>query len=234
MSSCCESLAKVPLVQPSGPFAPVQDDLVRIGTWNLAGRWTPAHAALLASADCDVWLVTEVSDRLALPGHVTHRSAHAMARGRRWAAVLSRKPSQPLGDPHPASAMVVVEGTTYVCSVLPWRACGSDPWGEKPHAARTERTVFQILANLPRGPLVWGGDWNHAMEGREYAGSQAGRRALQTALDELDLQVPTRHFPAAGGGSSIDHVAVHRSLSTHAQQMSAAGLSDHGIYIVET
>lgn len=32
---------------------------MRIGTWNLAGRWSPDHRDHLLGADCDVWLPTE-------------------------------------------------------------------------------------------------------------------------------------------------------------------------------
>lgn len=47
-----------------------------------------------------------------------------MAPHRRWAAVLSRTELTPLRDPHPASAMTVVDGMTYCSSILPWRSCG--------------------------------------------------------------------------------------------------------------
>ena len=33
---------------------------LRIGTWNLEGRWTADHLAFMVDLDCDVWLVTEV------------------------------------------------------------------------------------------------------------------------------------------------------------------------------
>ena len=39
---------------------------VRIGTWNLAGRWSDEHRTLILTADCDVWLLTEVSERIAV------------------------------------------------------------------------------------------------------------------------------------------------------------------------
>ena len=42
---------------------------MRIGTWNLAGRWSAHHAGLLLAADCDVWLLTEVNERTTLPGY---------------------------------------------------------------------------------------------------------------------------------------------------------------------
>ena len=42
--------------------------LMRIGTWNLDGRWSPRHQHLLEDAECDVWLLTEVPTSFSLPG----------------------------------------------------------------------------------------------------------------------------------------------------------------------
>lgn len=39
---------------------------MRIGTWNLAGRWDARHRTLLETMDCDALLLTEVSERLKL------------------------------------------------------------------------------------------------------------------------------------------------------------------------
>jgi len=47
---------------------------VRIGTWNLAGRWSDHHRDLILAADCDVWLLTEVNERTSLPGYAIHLS----------------------------------------------------------------------------------------------------------------------------------------------------------------
>ncbi len=41
---------------------------MRIGTWNLAERWDARHLALIVRMDCDVLLLTEVSERVELPG----------------------------------------------------------------------------------------------------------------------------------------------------------------------
>ena len=60
---------------------------MRIGTWNLAGRWSDDHRDLLLEADCDVWLLTEVNERTSLPGYAIHLSDARMAARRRWAAV---------------------------------------------------------------------------------------------------------------------------------------------------
>jgi acetyl/propionyl-CoA carboxylase alpha subunit len=83
---------------------PVRMRLVRIGTWNLAGRWSEHHQALLLEADCDVWLLTEVNERTVLPGYALHLSAARMAPRRRWAGVASRLLMASCPDPHPASA----------------------------------------------------------------------------------------------------------------------------------
>src|SRR5690242_5210675 len=93
---------------------PIRQPL-RIGTWNLEGRWTNAHRALMYAIDCDMWLLTEVREDLSLPGYHLHASQELMAARRHWAAVLSRLPLTPQPDPHPASALVISGGLT-ICS----------------------------------------------------------------------------------------------------------------------
>ena len=153
------------------------DASVRVGTWNLAGRSSDHHQTLLASADCDVWLLTEVNERTVMPGYELHASQMLMAPERRWAAVASRLPMTPKPDPHPASARVRIGTTTYVSSVLPWKGCGATPpWVGDRHADKTRHAVDDLVTELTSiKSLVWGGDWNHALTGREYAGSIGGR-----------------------------------------------------------
>jgi hypothetical protein len=211
---------------------------MRIGTWNLDGRWTDDHRDFLLAMDCDVLLLTEVNDRAELPGFTLHRGASEMATRRRWAAVASSSSLKPLPDPHTASAAAVIDGIVFCSSILPWRGCGRGPvWGDGSLADRTTRAVTQLLANLPDQPLVWGGDWNHALAGREYAGSMAGRREIQAAIEQRDLTVPTRDLPhRIVGLLSIDHIAVPTDWSPVACHVDARGatspLSDHDAYVV--
>lgn len=214
--------------------------VVRIGTWNLAGRWSDHHAALLKESACDVWLLTEVSDRVDLAGYEIHTSRALMATRRHCAAVVSRQPMSPLPDPHPASAAVHIGTTTYVSSVLPWKGCGATPpWIGENHASRTESAVSELVSNIAdRRHLVWGGDWNHALTGREYAGSQGGRRAVLEALDTLGLEAPTATLPhAIEDLLSIDHIAVPLGLDSTAARVSALRdgrrLSDHDAYVLD-
>lgn len=214
--------------------------MTRIGTWNLAGRWSEAHRDFLLGLECDVLLLTEVSERLELVGHHLHRSVQLMAARRRWAAVLSHRELTPLPDPHPASAMAAIDGTTYCSSILPWRSCSDrSPWVGTRHADKTGHAVKELLANLPRQDLVWGGDWNHALDDREYAGSRGGRQHILHALDELDLTVPTTPLPhRIDELLTIDHVAVARAatvlgVTRCVAESEGTRLSDHDAYVVE-
>jgi hypothetical protein len=209
---------------------------VRIGTWNIAGRWDERHRALLETANCDVWLLTEVNERVELDGFHRHWSDKTMAAKRRWAAVYSRRPLTALPDPHVASAAAVVDGVTYCSSILPWRSCRGEPtWPGEDHAAKTAVAVDALLERLPTENLVWGGDWNHALSGSESAGSKGGRTHVLRALEKLGLQVPTAELPhLLEGRLSIDHIAVARERRVvGAERISGVGLSDHDCYVVE-
>lgn len=223
----------------SNRIAVTDDEEVRIGSWNLAGRWSPAHSELLTGLDCDVWLLTEVRDVVDLPGYYGHLAVGEMAVGRRWAGVFSRAPFTASADSHAASGCAVVDGVTFCSTVLPWRSCGPVRWGEGSHAERTAQALHTLVGSLPRGGLVWGGDWNHSLFGPEWAGSKAGRVHIEDALNELGLQVPTRGLGhRLDGVGTIDHVAVSRAATVaDARRVSGIGpdgaLSDHDAYVVE-
>jgi hypothetical protein len=160
---------------------------MRIGTWNLAGRWSARHLAMLTAADCDVWLLTEVNDRLAIADYTGHVTETPMRPKVSWAGIFSRTPLEPLADPNPASAMVRIGDTTFVCSILPWR-------GDN-HAARTRHALDTLLEAMPGGDLCWGGDWNHAFSGPAYADGKGGREAITRAVGQLGMTVATADLP---------------------------------------
>lgn len=214
-------------------------DSVRIGTWNLDARHQPAHVELALQLGCDVLLLTEISPRLEIPGYTKVLTAGVMARGQHWAGVFSRRPLEPLPEPHPASAAARIDGPVFCSSILPWTGCGAgEPWGNGGHADRTRRTLERLRPGLSSDG-VWGGDWNHALVGRERAGSLAGRAAVQHTLEELGLQVPTAELAHQRDGlCSIDHIAVPgswRVLSVEQASVAVGDrwLSDHDAYVVE-
>jgi hypothetical protein len=210
--------------------------LVRIGSWNLAGRWSDDHLAFLTVLRCDVLLLTELSDRVDLPGMIGHVGELQMARRRYWAGVWSRHPMAPLPDPHGASAMAEILGYRFCSSILPWRSCGSrEPWLG---SSTAERTIDAVDAIRETAPDIWGGDWNHALHGREYAGSTAGREHLLPALSELGLHPATADAPhQVEGLLSIDHIAIPATwrarVEHHSALLDEGRLSDHDAYVVE-
>lgn len=208
---------------------------MRVGTWNLAGRWSDQHASLLEAQRCDVWLLTEVSHRAAMSDWNRHATAADMAPRRHWAAVWSQRPLVASADPHPASAAASIDGIHFCSSILPWRGCKGPAWEGVRHVDKTEQAVAHLRAAWPTDlPLVWGGDWNHALEGQEHAGSHGGRASIQSALDARGLQVPSRSLPhRLPKGSSIDHVAVPDAWTANAKHVDGTGLSDHDLYVVE-
>lgn len=210
---------------------------VRIGTWNMAGRWDARHLAMLQAMDCDVLLLTEVSERVAIPAYDLHLGRDVMAPRRRWAAVASRLPASPVPDPHGASAMIDLAGLGVCSSVLPWRSCGNrDPWVG---VTTAEKTGAAVAAVELKAPAVSGGDWNHALSGREWTGSVAGRRLLLASVQRLRLQVPTASSPhQIEGLLSIDHIAVPASWEVITTQRHGAfvgdtHISDHDAYVVQ-
>jgi hypothetical protein len=212
---------------------------MRIGTWNLAGKWDRLehrHELLLLKQNCDVWLLTEVSELLALPGYEHHTTTETMAKRRRWAAILSRAPLIGHDDPHRASALAQVGDMFFCSSILPWRSCGGLPtWIGARHADKTHSAVDQLMTVLPKNKLVWGGDWNHAIMGKEFSGSHEGRAHITKAAALLGLKIPTEHLPhRILGLLSIDHIAVGASVNVvSAERIDATGLSDHDAYVIE-
>lgn len=115
---------------------------MRIATWNLAGRWSPHHEALMHEVGADLWLLTEVHHRTNVDGFVSYPSAVDMAFQRYWAAVLSNREGTDPYEPHSASSAVTIDGTTYCSTVLPWRTSGSQPWGTAtPHSEPLVRST---------------------------------------------------------------------------------------------
>jgi endonuclease/exonuclease/phosphatase family metal-dependent hydrolase len=92
---------------------------------------------------------------------------------------------------------------------------------------------------IPDRPLIWGGDWNQSLIGKDYAGSTEGRQHLLASIDRLSLQMPTaglRH--QLPDHASIDHIALPQDyLATQVEHLPAKHqetvLSDHDAYVTE-
>lgn len=211
--------------------------LMRIGTWNLEGKWSDRHARFLHRQDCDVWMLTEVHIQTELQGYEMAATTLPMVKDRHWSAILSATSLLRQDDPHPTTASAIIDGTTYWCSVLPWRTCGrKPPWVDSNTADQMAAVLVQLEPARPAGRLVWGGDWNQALLGKDYAGSNDGRRDLLTSIDRFKLQVPTAGLGhRKPGHASIDHIAIpHEDHATRVERLPVeAALSDHDAYVID-
>ncbi|GGR53244.1 hypothetical protein J2S40_001416 [Nocardioides luteus] len=203
----------------------------------MAGRWSGAHLAFIEAMNCDVLLLTEVLDAVQIPGMGMHRTARQMAERRAWAAVATARLMHPEPDPHPATALAVIEGIHFASSILPWRSCGDSPvW----HGATTaEKTISAVTDIEIAIPDVWGGDWNQELHGPIYTGSRDGKQELLRATTNLQLQVPTADAPhRLDGVSSIDHIAIPRAwtvtdVTAILARNGLSDLSDHSAYVID-
>lgn len=216
-------------MQPSG-----RDRPLRIGTWNLAGRWSAAHRRLIESADCDVWLLTEVPAAFTLGGgHLVRSEVMGRTAGRSWAAVWAAQPLDPVTSPHEAAAFARL-GATLLCScVLPWRGARATwPDGGERIADMTTAALGRLAPTLRSGhdSLIWGGDWNHAMRGREYAGSVAGRPRHRARLAREPC--PQGGVPGVHGGEALDRDGAPRGALDGAVHGPHAAAADLGAQVV--
>ena len=208
---------------------------MRVATWNLDAKATPATVAVLLAVDADILLLTEVPPGLVLPGYQLVWSAGLMEPGQHYAAVGCRGTEvRSLSGIHAASAAAVLRGTTFVSTVLPWTRATGQPWLGRTPTERMAAAVDELQRELRKADaLVWGGDWNQPLEGSQAGFTLAGRDRLQRALTELGIKSHTRHLPSRTPGcSTIDHVAS----ALHCRQADRipvpAHLSDHDAYVV--
>lgn len=190
---------------------------MRIGTWNLAGRWDDRHRALLEDHGLrrpaphrGVRAPGRAGLRLA-PGTAVDGAEATMGRGRLPADCVSgtRPPwSRGHGGTGGSACLLV-----HPALALLWQA---RPVGGCHKRGETSTAVAAVEASEPS---VWGGDWNHALSGKEWAGSIAGRKSLLAAIERLKLHVPTASSPhQIEELLSIDHIAVSKSWVVSATQ----------------
>jgi hypothetical protein len=202
----------------------------------MEGRWSREHFALLTGEECDVWLLTEVHAKASLGGMQIYSTGELMGLGKSWAAVLSRADAEAQLDPHRATALVRIEGFDFMTSVLPWRSCGPS-WPGSNLAEKMRITLDQLQGHIS-ATTVWGGDWNQALEGREFVGTLAGRRRLLDMVEAAGLSVPTRSLSSrTPGHRSIDHIAVPVTWEVHSAyrvraEVDGRRLSDHDAYVI--
>lgn len=213
---------------------------MRIATWNLKRarpeNWksTPRLQAMMPEVAPAVWVLTE-SHPAVSPGpeyDLTAVSGDAADRpdGECWVAIWVRAglTVQPLhleGEPERTAAVLVERSggrrLLVIGTVLPWRAddrraplSGGDSFCEALAAQATDWK--RLRAAYPDAELCVAGDFNLEFGHRLWAGTRAGRKALDDLLVAHELSCVTggdSDLRAQNGwGASVDHVLLSSGL----------------------
>ncbi len=239
-----------------------------LGTWNLETYAPPrstrsqAQRGVLEHLGADVWFLTELHCDWYLDDH---NMLYSVARpeapeSHRKAAIATRWSMEPIinaDQPHPfdgrlSMARISPPGTSQsllaVCTVLPWR--GATPlWKQHLGAHLSYAEIYVGLLHYvvtrieaerkAAEPVLWGGDFNQGLHGRDYVGTLQGREATMRAFAQLGLQVPTQFLAASiVAHPAIDHLAVPATWridavpEIHRPRHGEKPLSDHALYRV--
>lgn len=223
-----------------------------MGTWNLnRGQplWRQPHQSAHLNNEAELWLLTEVPSHLQIGDQRPSFSASRPGEKHQyWAAIAFKWPLEPVASKHPSLAMARIkhpDGDFLVASSLfPWRtAAMSWPYGDgESFAKRCARTLDAHAAEIGKAskglPIIWGGDFNQALSGRERVGSDVGRGALLDAFTKLGLRAVTVEANGQHPHQrSIDHIAIpttwgSRAVHVQRPQSDTRLLSDHPSYVV--
>ena len=173
---------------------------MRIGTWNLAGRWSDARAEFLTSLECDILLLTEVHHETRVPGMRGRTTYGLMAPDRFWAGVFSS--GAQIGLPRsriPPRPWRSSTGSPAAARCCPWRSCGTGSPVGGGAARRQDRRcrgpdrqaalagdLGRRLEPRPRGPRP------RRQPGRARAHLRGARHAGPPGADGRPRRLPRR------------------------------------------
>jgi hypothetical protein len=174
----------------------VESRSIRVGTWNVEyAAGAEKNAARLErslAADCDVLVLTETHDALALPAPyaaVSSDQRPTAAEGGRWVTIWSRLPIRQLETKDPVrTAVAEVAGSILVYgTVLPWHTDpGPSPdataparnWSEFMRVTPLQGAEWQALRDEhPDSVLIVAGDLNQSLGAAHYYGDHRGSAA---------------------------------------------------------
>jgi endonuclease/exonuclease/phosphatase family metal-dependent hydrolase len=216
---------------------------MRIGTWNV--QYATGHQKnerrlrRIQEMDCDIWVLTETHDDLALDATYYAESTtprQSRRAGARWTTIWSRFP--------PLKRLAVLDPSRTVAAlfespvgpllvygtVLPW---GSDRGPDGNAAGWTEhhriipvqaKEWASLQAAHPDATLCVAGDLNMNLGGAHYYGTARGRSMLRAGLAGAHLVCVTETElvpPGLLSHGPIDHICISRPWAREATVVGA-------------
>ncbi len=202
----------------------------RVGTWNVRSASgsdnNAARLALLLAEECDVLVLTETNDELALPDPykpLISRDRPGARPGGRWVTIWSKRPGTNLRtmDPVRTTAAELEGGIVIFGTVLPWDdepGTDSDPaespsdWDEFKRVTPEQSKEWRKLRkNHPDKLLIVADDLNQSLGAPNWYGTYASRNLLRKCFRATGLTCLTDgdHLPDGRlQYPPIDHVCA--------------------------
>jgi hypothetical protein len=202
---------------------------IRVGTWNVRSANADNNAerlALLLAKECDVLVLTETNDELALPNPykpLISKVRPGARQGGRWVTIWSKRPGTILQtlDPVRTTAAELEGGIVIFGTVLPWNdepGPDTDPdetpsdWDEFKRVTHEQGKEWQKLRkDHPDKLLIVAGDLNQSLGAPNWYGTSASRESLRDCFKAAGLTCLTDgdHLPEGRlQYPPIDHVCA--------------------------
>jgi hypothetical protein len=238
---------------------------MRVGTWNLerggrGGGVSQIQATILGSLRADVLVLTEPhtsSPVPSLPAVSSPVRRNGNGEDEPWLAIAGPSVSRLDDEPLPferlsVAALAEPNGVPAVVygSVLPWRQivrqapCLVRP--NESYATAFQRILAAQVADVvrfrlrfPDRMIIWAGDFNQSLVGRNLTGSKRAREQLSSALKRLDLVAWNSNAPHSSPdmcavdlvcGPNVYRIPRIDLIPTH---HAGRRLSDHVGYVVQ-
>ncbi|MDT0277587.1 endonuclease/exonuclease/phosphatase family protein [Blastococcus goldschmidtiae] len=202
---------------------------IRVGTWNVRSASREHNAArldVLLAENCDVLVLTETNDELALPDSykaLTSEYRPGARRGGRWVTIWSKRPGAEFQvvDPVRTTAAALEDGIIIFGTVLPWKgelgpdydlAAARGGWDEFGRVTSQQSLEWSNLRkDHPGKLLIVAGDLNQSLGAPNWYGTNASRKLLRNSFEAVGLTCLTDgdHLPEKRlKHPPIDHVCA--------------------------
>ncbi|NEX63345.1 endonuclease/exonuclease/phosphatase family protein [Noviherbaspirillum galbum] len=218
---------------------------LRIATWNLnrpklgSTEKNKMRSEVIQKWDADIWILTETSDAIQLPGFsfaASDKGCSSYAAGESSATIWSRFPIRRVLQTFDATSSVCAEIHSDIGQLLVYgtiityandRGDGTKKrWEEHRRAIQAQALDWvKLRRNFPQHQLIVAGDFNQSRDGSGWYEDTTSVKLLTEALKEASLACVTEEdFRQKGllkSRATIDHICLSESLQVVPESLRA-------------